>query len=460
VELRGRDETERRLAAAERQARAATADLERAEIRSRLLAEASSLLTAALDFDTALRSLARLSVARIADWCLIYLQDRGDGISRVEMAHADPRKEHVAREMRLYPFDSRQPSPVLEVLETGQPRLIERIGDDFLEARRARDADHARLLQDIGASSAIIVPMVARGQMLGAIAFLRAASGRSYDDQDLALAEELGRRAALALDNASLYHEAQEAARAKSDFLAVISHELRTPLNAIMGYTDLLLMGVPEPLPESAERYARRIGASSRHLLHLVEEILAFSRMQAGETELRLEPVSLPDVLRQAEAEIRPLAEAKQLEFRREIPDALTLETDAAKLRQLLTNLLINAVKFTSAGHVGLRARGGHDEVVIEVEDTGVGIEAAHLERIFEPFWQAEAASTRRVGGTGLGLTIARRFALLLGGELTGESEPGRGSCFRVRIPLRAPGRHGQRAAGSAAGEAAGSPGD
>jgi signal transduction histidine kinase len=438
------DSYEQRLRAAEGRAREASAQAERAANRSAFMAEASSLLSASLDFETTIRSLARLAVARIADWCLIYLLEPTGEIRRIEMAHADPRKEHLARELRLYPFDPKRPSPVLDVIQSGQSKLLEALGQDFLEAQ-AKDAEHAELLEQIGASSAVIAPLVARGHTLGAVAFLTAESDRRYDEADLTFAEELARRAALAMDNATLYQEAQDAARTKSDFLAVMSHELRTPLNAIMGYTDLLLMGVPEELAAKPRRQVERIGASARHLLHLIEEILAFSRMQAGENELGLELVELDYLVHDVTTGIAPLAESKGLVFSTEAEQGLVMETDPGKLRQILVNVLNNAVKFTHEGQVRLVVRAEKDEVHFEVEDTGPGIAEEHRERIFEPFWQVEAASTRRVGGTGLGLSIARRFARLLGGELSVQSAPGSGSVFTLRVPRTRTPRPGER---------------
>jgi signal transduction histidine kinase len=263
---------------------------------------------------------------------------------------------------------------------------------------------------------------------------------RAYTEEDLALAEELGRRAAIALDNARLYREAQQANRAKADFLAIISHELRTPLNAIMGYSDLLDAGISGSMTDRQLRQVDRIRASARHLLQLIEEILSYARMEAGGEELRLEAADARDIARDAAIVIEPLAQSRDLELRLQVDGPeIMMQTDAGKVRQVLVNLLSNAVKFTERGHVELRVSAQNSQVVYEVIDTGVGIPASEMARIFDPFWQAERPNTRRVGGTGLGLSVSRRYVRLLRGDIKVESEPGRGTRVRVTLPMRTP---------------------
>jgi signal transduction histidine kinase len=219
-----------------------------------------------------------------------------------------------------------------------------------------------------------------------------------------------------------------------------MSHELRTPLNAILGYTDLLLGGIPVEIPEEAWQKVSRVGVSARHLLALIEEILTFSRLEAGEERVEVQPIDLPALLDEVQALSEPLALAKGLEFRCRFPEVLPhLESDARKIRQILVNLLGNAVKFTDEGEVSLEVGEVGSDVLFRVTDTGIGIEPANRERIFEPFWQVEGGNTRAAGGTGLGLGVARRLARLLGGDVTVESEPGRGSTFLVCLPARAP---------------------
>ncbi len=227
---------------------------------------------------------------------------------------------------------------------------------------------------------------------------------------------------------------AESAARAKADFLATMSHEIRTPMNAVIGFTDLLR---GSPLNAEQRENVDLIHESGEHLLTLINDILDFSKIEAGRLELESAPFDLPACLRSAVALLVPRAAAKNLVLRAEFaPDLpVLLRGDATRIRQILVNLLSNAVKFTECGAVTVRASArpapdGQLEIAVAVHDTGIGIPADRVDRIFERFTQAEASTTRRFGGTGLGLAISRRLAELHGGTLRASSEPGRGSVF------------------------------
>ena len=230
---------------------------------------------------------------------------------------------------------------------------------------------------------------------------------------------------------------AEEANRTKSGFMATMSHELRTPLNAMLGYTELLLLGVPRPLPPESVPQVERLRLSAHHLLQLIEEMLTFARLEAGKEEVDLQVVSVADVLREVSAIIEPLAEGKGLVFATRVVDGPeTLRTDPRKLRQVLLNLLGNAVKFTPAGRVELLASRDDGRAVFRVGDTGIGIPEAHRARMFEAFWQGDGSLHRAAEGTGLGLAIAERFVKMLGGEIHVESTVGSGSTFTVFLPI------------------------
>jgi len=231
---------------------------------------------------------------------------------------------------------------------------------------------------------------------------------------------------------------AEVASRAKSDFLAVMSHELRTPLNAIVGYAELLHDGVPGPVNATQQEQLARIQLSARHLVELLDDILSFSRMEAGGETIHPAPIDLAEVTREAGALVEPVATAKGLRFDVEAPtEPIAFESDAAKVRQILVNLLANAIKFTEKGEIALASRAEDGRVVFEVRDTGIGISPEHLERVFEAFWQADQSATRKTGGTGLGLSVSRRLAQALGGDLVVESTVGKGSRFRFWVPLQ-----------------------
>ena len=268
-----------------------------------------------------------------------------------------------------------------------------------------------------------------RGELFVLEREARDASERARSDAESAVAQAQAARA-----------EAESANGAKSDFLAVMSHELRTPLAAIMGYQELLADGITGPVTEAQAQQLGRIKVSARHLLSLIDEILTFTRLDAGRETVQQETVDLHDAIRDAVEIVEPLAEAKKLELVATSPGpGVTIESDSTKLRQILVNLLSNAVKFTDEGRVGVEGKVVANEVHFTVSDTGIGIPEEHLNKIFDPFWQVEQKATRRATGTGLGLTVTRRLANLLGGDVSVTSTPGDGTVFMVTLPNKVP---------------------
>lgn len=232
--------------------------------------------------------------------------------------------------------------------------------------------------------------------------------------------------------------EAAEGANiAKTNFLAVMSHELRTPLSAIIGYEELLADEITGPVSDAQKHQLSRIKASAQHLLQLIDQILSYSRIDAGKEVVRMEDVDANEIASDAATLVEPLAREKGLPLE-VVPTgyALPMSTDSGKVRQILINLLSNAVKFTSVGRVTLAVQHDGPMVRYVVSDTGIGIAAEHRDHVFDAFWQVEQPSTRRVGGTGLGLSVTRRLARLLGGTVEVESVVGQGSDFTVTLPL------------------------
>jgi signal transduction histidine kinase len=234
---------------------------------------------------------------------------------------------------------------------------------------------------------------------------------------------------------------ARAASESMSTFLATLSHELRTPLTAIMGYEALLEEQISGPITDGQARQLERIRASAQHLLSVINDVLRTARMDAGRETPALSPVDAAELLEETAALVLPMARVRGLSLRLAPPvPTFTIETDRDKVRQILVNLTANAVKFTELGEVSLSActdDAGFAE--FRVKDTGIGIEAEYLERIFDPFWRVEEMHGRIVGGTGLGLSVSQRLSQLLGGDLTVRSRKGEGSEFTLRLPLRAP---------------------
>jgi signal transduction histidine kinase/PAS domain-containing protein len=424
-------------------AKAARSAAEEAARRFRFLAEATEVLSSSLDYERTLAALARFCVSEIADWALVYMAEEDGAVRRLEVAHRDPGMVGLVRELRESPILPDGRHPVHRVMGEGEPLLEASVSEADLE-RIAENPRHLELMRALGVTSYMLVPLVTRGRVLGAIGLVCADPDRSFTEADLALAEGLASRAALAVDNARLYREAQEATRAKSDLLAVISHDLRTPLNSIIGYAELLTMGVPEPLSDGTKERVERMRAGAQQLLHLINQLLALARLDAGREKVTAEAVDLSELAREVAMVVEPLTLERKIGFQADLPPGpVVVETDPGKVRQVLMNLAANAVKFTDDGGVVLRIGEDGDWVRIQVEDTGRGIAPENRDRIFEPFWQVDDEERPRDGGTGLGLSVVHRLVELMGGRISVESEVGVGSTFTVFLPAKAPGEGG-----------------
>jgi signal transduction histidine kinase len=430
TERRRAEENQRQLIR-EQAARTAAEDAAR---RLRFLLDTSTALAASLDYDTTLSVLARVCVPAMADWAVVYGVGEKGQLRRLEVAHPDPSKANTVRELRDATIDQGGPNPVLTALRTGKSLLVPATSMQLLE-QVTENARQRELVRDLGFESLMIVPMISHERALAALALVSASPARRFDHDDLALAEDVARRATLAMESARLYEEARRANAGKADFLAVVSHDLRTPLTAIIGYAELLELGVPEALPRGARQPIRRIQTSAKHLLYLLNELLAFARLDAGREEARLQEIDLRDVGAEVVEVVEPLAVARGLEFHVLMPnDPVIAVTDPNKLRQILLNLLGNATKYTDSGRISLELDVTQSGVQIRVRDTGVGIAPEHLTHIFEPFWQVDSTRRSKDGGTGLGLSVVERLVRLLSAELTVASEPGVGTTFTLTL--------------------------
>ncbi len=433
VTERERSELERgELLAREQAARVAA---EAAERRGAFLADASSALAGSLDYQTTLASLAHLAVPFLADWCKIDMLEPDGGLRRIAIAYADPMNAELARALATCPPDPRGTHPRTKVVQTGRSELLPEVTDEALVAAAA-DSEQLAVLRQLGYRSTMIVPLVARGQTLGAMTFVTAASGRRYDRDDLAVAEELARRAALAVDNSRLYREAREADRIKGEFLMTLSHELRTPLSAVVVWARLLGNGKLDAtkMPRALEAIERNVASLTR----LVEDLTDVSRIAAGKLRLKAGPVDLWGVIAAAIVAVRPAARAKGIRLKSIGGAARRVWGDGGRLQQVVWNLLSNAIKFTpEGGGVEIRVGLADGRAQIVVSDTGRGIGPDFLPFVFERFRQADSATTRTHGGLGLGLAIVRQLVELHGGTVRAESPgEGQGATFTVSLPI------------------------
>jgi signal transduction histidine kinase len=396
------------------------------------------------DLDALYQRIVRRTTEMIGDTCLItLLSDDGEHLVLVALGHDDPSREPLMAELAKGGPSPADVGLTGRVVRTGQPLLIPELDVDAI--RSQLNPAYRAYVDAHGMSSVLIVPLRARGKVLGTLGVSRDAAGRPYAEDDQALLQDLADRAALALDNARLFAElrharevAERASLSKSEFLASMSHELRTPLNAVLGLSESLEADVYGPLTTRQVEIVRRIGESGAHLLALINDILDLSKIESGQMTLDVGVVSLEEICRASARLVQGAAMKKGHRMSLDVTPG-KLEGDARRLVQVLVNLLGNAVKFTPhGGEIDLLAWIDPAGAVarIQVRDNGIGIARDQIGRLFQPFVQLDSSLARKHAGTGLGLALVRRFVEMHGGSVEVESEVDRGSTFTVVLPL------------------------
>jgi signal transduction histidine kinase len=425
MRLLAREAMQRRLDAEREanEARVAREAAEREERRAAFLGAAGQELAASLDYQQTIATLARLIVPNLAEMCVIDSTEQDSTIRRVAVVHRNPEDE--ARFAGIVGSVNEQvPEALVRIMQSGQPALVG-TSSALYEYLTGEPGGDGRTM--------ILLPLVSRGQTIG-IAAAISASGKPLTRNDLPLFAELARRASLAIDNARLYLESQQAVRAREEVLAIVSHDLRNPLSAVTLGGGLLKMS--ESLAEEDREQVETIEASAKRMSRLIEDLLDVTRLEGGK-RLPIEPatVSPAELLAEAENLFRAQAAVAQVRMIYEAdPHMPPVHADRHRVMQVLSNLIGNSMKFTPAGgRISMRAKLVSEEVLFSTSDTGPGIPPEHQGHIFNPYWQAKR--TERLGA-GLGLPIAKGIVEAHGGRIWVESEPGRGTDFYFTLPV------------------------
>jgi PAS domain S-box-containing protein len=435
-----RDITELRRAEAElaqvmQRERAARDAAEVAERRSAFLADASALLDSSLDYSTTLQSLADLVVPKLADVCFIdVIED--DRASRVASAATSQELRRTAHDLHQFPRRSDQPYLTRESIVFGRSVLVREALPSAL-TRVTQHPEHLRLLLELEPRSYMTTPLRARGHTLGAMAFIATGKSRGYTQRDLAFSEQLARRAAMAVDNARIYGEAQRATRARDEILGIVSHDLRNPLSAI----SMCASALEEDMPDAGDsiRYlVNTITESAGWMNRLIQDLLDIASIETGGLSMDRRDESVADLFTHLEMLFATPARSTGVRLTIDAEPRLPpIVADGERILQVLANLMANALKFTpEGGEIAVRAQATTDDparIRFTVRDSGCGIPPEQLPHIFDRFWQARRGARER--GTGLGLAISKRIVETHGGTMYAESEVGRGSTFTFTLP-------------------------
>ncbi|EYF02627.1 hybrid sensor histidine kinase/response regulator [Chondromyces apiculatus] len=425
--------------------RAARARAEAARERLSVLAKVGEVLAGSLDYQRTIGGVVDLCVPRLADWAAVDMQNEDGTFSRLGVAHGNPVRLALAQELwERRPPSMEDPIGIPAVMRSGKAEVVFEITEATLKTWIS-DPELRESYARFGFRSSICLPLRVRGRSVGALTLLMAESNRQFVQEDVSLAQEVARRASLAIERSHSFREAQELSRHKDEFLATVSHELRTPLNAIVGWTRMLLGG---RLPPERERHALEVIARNADLqTQLISDLLDVSRAISGKLRLEVGVVEMPAVLSAALESVGPAATARGVELALEVlplgegplgEGRLQVAGDAGRLQQVMWNLLTNAIKFSPVGSkVTTQLRAEEDWIEVKVVDQGEGMPTAFLPHVFQQFRQADATRARKHGGLGLGLAICRTLVELHGGTIGVASEgQGKGSTFTVRLPV------------------------
>lgn len=415
VERKAAEEGARQLAAAERQATTA-----------QFLGAVTAAAMSTLDRTQSLVAVARAVVPTLADCCVIDVVAANNKLERLAYAGATPADEAFLASYvsKLVPGESHPNSPVLDAIAERKTIVIRHFDPTALAPP---DSEYVARVRSFGVHSMLVVPLVARDRVVGAVSYGMTSSARGYDDELRLLAEQVSDRVALAIDNATLYHQAQRAISGRDELLAVVSHDLRNPLG-VVGLALQMVAQDPASLPLALPRAQRAVD----RMVRLIDDLLDLARIDAGTLAVDPKPVEVSAILDDLIEQQRPLALAKRIDLDRQYTGLGIANVDRHRLGQALSNLIGNSLKLTPAGgRITVSAERERDQLVLAVCDTGPGIAPEHRDRMFDRFWQPK----QRRDGVGLGLAIVKGIVDAHGGTIEVDSALGQGATFRIVIP-------------------------
>jgi PAS domain S-box-containing protein len=407
-------------------------DQKRVEREQEFLADVGAVLNSTLDYEETLTNIAQMAVRDLADFCGVDIVDQDGTVRRLKVLSRDASKSWICDLLMKVSPDQDHPSLIRPVLENQKTLLIERLSPEQLSGF-SQSEEHLQALRAAGPHSVIATPLLARGKLVGVILLVSCLPNRVYGPSDVRLAEELARRAALSIENARLFGEAQRAIKTREEILAIVSHDLGNSLAAIELGAYPFCQAEQIDANEVRE-YAQGVQHSAAEMKLLISDLLDFARIQSGTLSIVPSARKLSNILMPAVVNLRTLAGAKRQTVEVDLPSSLPdVAVDARRIRQIVANLVWNAVKFTPLeGTITISARQHIDQVVVSVKDTGPGIPQEHLSNIFNRFWQVPGTTQK---GSGLGLSIAKSIVEAHGGTIWAESELGHGSSIFFTLP-------------------------
>jgi len=395
----------------------------------KFISEASKILSSSLDYQTTLNKVARLAVPKIADWCVIDMLSPERRLVGVALAHRDIKIIKRAKEYRKkYP-----PTPS-QVIKTGVAELYPEVTQDMLTSSIKDKKQLRELLSMGGFSSVMIVPIKERRKPIGTISFISSESKRKYTKEDLAMADELAARASLAIENAKLYKQSQDALRLRDEFISVASHELKTPLTSLRIYTQLLAQRFTDPKKPEWQHF-QKLDNQINRLTQLVYDLLDVSKIQTGRLDFHMTKFDISALVTETVSNMELSAPSHKLVVSKLSP--IHVFADPDRITQVLINLIDNAVKYSpDARQVKISSQIQKDQVKITIQDFGVGIDKKNQAKIFERFFQVNDPSAPAFSGLGMGLYISSEIIRRHGGKIAVKSEHGKGATFYFTLPL------------------------